>query len=356
MTRRGLTQTDLSAHLGLTKQAVSKVFRGGGEKLFNPQNTLALAEILDLPIEDLLIGVDSPYIWTQKNEISSPETDQSNTQSDDKIWISELDRLLPFDFLERNPVRLRNPNTDPIYARDAIGVVWRGVGPPNEADLLDILRRQLNAVVIPCVWKDSKAENVEIFHSHKSGVNWVRINLLYGWRRHSLALGVGRCLAESLSKEKASIFANKFSEELLLPREMIQKLYQAIHSQKGFELKLHLLKHYDLSLPKSVVLEKLDRFADESDQPRLNRMLHKRIGEETKIAKWNIDYYGENYIKFCKKILVHDTWLILLKKLFLKNRNGVEIFTKTTGLSEQQAKKIRDEYIQSNLTINSNGK
>ncbi len=53
---------------------------------------------------------------------------------------------------------------------------------------------------------------------------------------------------------------------------------------------------------------------------------------------------------------MHDTWLILLKKLFLKNRNGVEILTKTTGLSEQQAKKIRDEYIQSNLTINSNGK
>jgi hypothetical protein len=66
MTRRGLTQTDLSAHLGLTKQAVCKVFRGSGEKLFKPQNTLARAEILDLPIEDLLISVDSPYIWAQK--------------------------------------------------------------------------------------------------------------------------------------------------------------------------------------------------------------------------------------------------------------------------------------------------
>lgn len=278
MTLAGLTQTAISEHLDVTKEAVSQWLNA---KAFpRPNKLLKLAKLLKLSFNELTIveEVDEPRIAFRKAGNFKTKPEHIEKAKDMGRYLRPLVEFLPFDCLETPPI-FQAPNCDYEYLNKATAKVRNDIGLEHneivDFDHLITRFKDLQAVIVPVLWGTKKRhENAVHIHLPDSNTTWVYLNLDVNihdfkfWMAHEL----GHCLSPTLSGDEAENFADAFAGVLLFPYEKAQKAYNELTTKNTAASKLKYLMAIaknEVVSPATIQLQ-VNNYARQNDYPEID--------------------------------------------------------------------------------------
>ncbi|WP_298942123.1 helix-turn-helix transcriptional regulator [uncultured Psychromonas sp.] len=247
MALAGLTQTAISEHLDVTREAVSQWLNA---KAFpRPNKLLKLAKLLKLSFSELTIieEIDEPRIAFRKAGNYKTKPEHIEKAKDMGRYLRPLVEFLPFDCLE-TPTVFQAPNCEYDYLHKATDKVRNDIGlEENEIvgfNHLITRFKNLQAVIVPVLWGAKKRhENAVHIHLPDSNTTWIYLNLDVNihdfkfWMAHEL----GHCLSPSLSGDEAENFADAFAGVLLFPYEKAKNAYDELSIKTTIKSKLSYL-------------------------------------------------------------------------------------------------------------------
>ena len=156
--RVGLTQAELARQLDVSREAVSKWFRG--ESVPQPDKLLRLGSILGLGFDELAITTMPTAIpvvsYRRKAARKTKDIHLDNARETGGL-LKRLVKYLPDIPLAKAPV-LKAPRCDYAYVQQVASDVRKEMGleekkAVNFSDLIDKFNR-LHAVIVPVLWGD----------------------------------------------------------------------------------------------------------------------------------------------------------------------------------------------------------
>lgn len=277
---KGITQTAIAEHLGLTRAAVSKWFTG--KSFPRPPELLKLGKLLGLRYSELVessTAVEEPLVAFRKRAGCKTTDRHIERARDMGNLLRPLVGYLDFDPFLGPPV-LKQPTTDYRYLQNLVAKLRREMGvtegAPLEFDQLIKCFHDYQAVIIPALWgKKKQHENALHIHLPDSKTTWIYLNLdveihdFKFWMAHELGHVMTSSLLEAGALDQAEDFAEGFAGALLYPESTAEAGFKAYKRQRTEQSRLaHIFaaaEEYTIS-PLSIYLE-LKNYAQAHDEP-----------------------------------------------------------------------------------------
>ena len=244
----GSSQASLAKDLGVSREAVSKWFKG--ESFPATAKLLQLAKRLQLTASELLARESTirPIVAFRKK--ASAKTTQEHLQraEDMGMLLRPLVSYLPFDTFV-GPATLKNPSADYDYLQSLATKVRQGLGlsdnDPVEFHHLVKCFADTQSVLIPVLWgKVGQHENALHIFLPDSTTTWIFLNLdvevhdFKFWMAHEY----GHVMTPELRGEEAEDFADAFAGALLMPRAAAEIAYVTVFAEKGDGARINAIK------------------------------------------------------------------------------------------------------------------
>lgn len=262
--RGGLNQSALAAKLGVSREAISKWFRG--ESFPQADKLLRLGMIVGLHFDDL-VNIPSPQAlpiatYRKKGNRKTKDEHLENARETGEL-LKKLIKYLPAQELTQPPT-LKDPSNEYGYIQRVANDIRREMnleGKPiiEFKDLIDKFNR-LHALIIPVLWGAQEFHgNALNIYLPDSKILWVFLNLdsniidFKFWMAHEL----GHALAPTLGGEKGEDFADSFAQALLFPESNVAKLRPVLQALSGVgarieqirrEARSHVISPYTIRL------------------------------------------------------------------------------------------------------------
>ncbi len=241
---KGLTQTEISKKLNVSREAVSQWLN---KKSFpRPNKLLQLGKFLELNFDELVSKQDefAPKISFRKMKGTKTKNHHIAKAQDMGCFLEHLTTYLPFDTTEMPPV-LRKPVCNYEYLNKITLKVRKDlkIDKFQKVDFHHLIDHfsKLQAVIIPVLWGAKlRHENAIHIFLPKSQTTWIYLNLdtnihdFKFWMAHEL----GHCLSPSLEGEAAENFADAFAATLLFPNQLAKIAYQTISDEPTIAKKI----------------------------------------------------------------------------------------------------------------------
>ena len=288
----GLSQSDLSERLDVTKQAISQWLKG--DKFPRPIKLLALAKTLKLSFDEITISVsneNAPIVAFRKKANHSISEKYFEEARELGYLLEDLVPYLPYDTFSK-PSSLINPSVDYQYiqsiAKDTRKKINRDGNFKIDVEQLIEFFSDLHAVLIPSFLGDKeKHENAIHIFLPKSMTTWIYLNLdskdhdFKFWMAHEL----GHAKAPELKENLGEDFADNFAGALLCDGELAADEYTKLSKMHTTGQKINRLKKVAEQLlvsPLTVYLE-VNKYAEFSNKPKLNLTSNNEIFKATAV-------------------------------------------------------------------------
>lgn len=276
---KGLSQAKLATSLGVSRESVSKWFKG--EATPRPAKLLKLALTLGLSRAELFGLPKDPHVPEVAFRMSRAKLAQESHVDRAQQMGRMLEGLvphLPFDRFEAPP-NLKSPSTEYDYLQELTGRLRKemGVTPSGAINVQTLagMFEKLQAVIIPVLWGHRKNhENAIHVYLPRSMTTWVYLNLdtrmcdLKFWLAHEL----GHAYTFSILKgDEGEDFADRFAATLLFPEAIAAPTYNALSHVKPVRTRVSQAKALADRLEISVVAvaKELDQYAKARKLPLL---------------------------------------------------------------------------------------
>ena len=229
--RAGLSQANVAEELDVSREAVSKWFKG--TSIPKPDKLLRFGMLLGLSSDQLVVEEPAtavPVVCFRKKAGRKTKDVHYEKARDTGERLKRLVPLLPDPPLSC-PSVLSEPRLDYAYIQKAASEVRQEMGMVNKGtirykDLIDKFAR-LHAIIVPVMWGEKQNHgNALNIHLPDSKVTWVYLNLdsnevdFKFWMAHEL----GHALAPMLDGDEGEDFADAFAQALLFPQESAAEL------------------------------------------------------------------------------------------------------------------------------------
>ncbi|MBN1670738.1 MAG: helix-turn-helix transcriptional regulator [Kiritimatiellae bacterium] len=247
--RAGLTQAEVARRLDVSREAVSKWFRGDSAP--QPDKLLRLGMLLGLTFDEMVVTpVPSavPVVsFRRKAARRTRDVHLDNARETGEL-LKRLVKYLPAPPLAAAPV-LKAPRTDYPYVQQVAADVRAEMGLEVEKviqfeDLIDKFNR-LHAVIVPVLWGDRQHHgNALNIHLPDSGITWVFVNLdsnaidFKFWMAHEL----GHALAPTLGGEPGEDFADALAQALLFPEALASRLRERLKRSRDVGTRINMVR------------------------------------------------------------------------------------------------------------------
>jgi transcriptional regulator with XRE-family HTH domain len=248
MSDRGLSQADLAKKLEVSREAVSKWFKGGS--LPRPDKLLRLGLTLGLRAADLLIRdtTPAPVVAFRKKGSAKTTVEHVSRAQQMGALLRPLVPHLPFDRFVKQ-TSLKDPQSNYDYLQALVGKIRGelGVLPCDPLDFEHLVKqfKDTQTVLVPVLWgKLGSHENALHIFLPESSTTWVFLNLdvevhdFKFWMAHEL----GHVLAPELRGNAAEDFADAFGGALLFPETCAADAYASITGKSSAGQQINMLK------------------------------------------------------------------------------------------------------------------
>ena len=275
---KGLTQTEISKQLNVSREAVSQWFN---KKSFpRPNKLLQLGKILELNFDELVSKEDelAPKIAFRKMKGTKTKNHHIEKAQDMGCFLEHLTPYLPFDTTEMPPI-LRKPVCNYEYLNKIALKVRKDlkIDKFQKVDFHHLIGHfsTLQAVIIPVLWGSKlRHENAIHIFLPKSQTTWIYLNLdtnihdFKFWMAHEL----GHCLSPSLEGEDAEDFADAFAATLLFPHQLAEIAYITINGEKTIANKISkiLTIAKEQVISPNTVMKQVDAYAKFENITKIN--------------------------------------------------------------------------------------
>ncbi len=233
LTARGMDQTDLARHIGVTRASVSKWLCG--KSVPQPDKLLGIGMVLGLAFDQLVqlsVATAIPIVSFRRKAARVTTDDDLQRAREKGEALKRLVKYLP-DVPLADPPVLTEPRSDYDYVQRVASDVRREMGLQGKAnlDFADLIEKfnRLHAVIVPVLWgaKEQHGNALNI-HLPDSKTTWVYLNLdsnlvdFKFWMAHEL----GHSLAPTLGdgNEEGELFADAFAQALLFPETDAERM------------------------------------------------------------------------------------------------------------------------------------
>ena len=273
----GLSQVKLAKELNVSREAVSRWFKG--EKFPRPDKLLKLAQTLKLDFSEIVTGIPSPndpVVAFRKKGGHKITEDYIDRAKDMGRMLAKLVPYLPFDELTAPPT-LRAPKMDYAYVqRAAKRIRDRITGRNGEKITFQSLINffgELKAVLIPVLWGSKDAhENALHIYLPESMTSWIYLNL--DCRQHDfkfwMAHELGHVYSPNLMGEDVGEdFADAFAGALLFPEELASHEYTQLRRAQNIGTIINQIKNVaaDLVVSPYTVYKEINKYAENYHRP-----------------------------------------------------------------------------------------
>ncbi len=247
--RAGLSQANVAKALDVSREAVSKWFKGSS--IPKPDKLLRFGMLLGLSFEQLVEVEPAsavPVVCFRKKAGRKTKDVHYEQARETGELLKRLVPLLP-DPLLSFPPTLSEPRMEYTYVQKAAAEVRKEMGLVNRSvikykDLIEKFAR-LHAVIVPVMWGEKQNHgNALNIHLPDSSVTWVFLNLdsnevdFKFWMAHEL----GHALAPKLDGDKGEDFADAFAQALLFPQESVAELRQELRRCRSVQPRINLVE------------------------------------------------------------------------------------------------------------------
>ena len=247
--RAGLSQAKLSKELDVSRESVSKWFKG--DSMPKPDKLLRLGMLLGLPFDQLVMEEPAsavPIVCFRKKAGRKTKDVHYEQARDTGELLKRLVFLLPEPSLS-DPSVLSEPRVDYSYIQKAAADIRKGMKIANNEvikyqDLIDEFSH-LHAVIVPVMWGETQNHgNALNIHLPDSKITWVFLNLdsncvdFNFWMAHEL----GHSLAPKLKGETGEDFADAFAQALLFPMDSVAKLRSKLQRCRTVQSRINRVK------------------------------------------------------------------------------------------------------------------
>ena len=247
--RAGLSQAKLAKKLDVSREAVSKWFKG--TSIPKPDKLLRFGMLLGLSFDQLVEEEPAsavPVVCFRKKAGRKTKDIHYEKARDTGELLKRLVSLLPDPPLS-SPSVLSEPRMDYAYVQKAAVEVRKEMGLVNRAVIKykDLIAKfvRLHAVIVPVMWGEKQNHgNALNIHLPDSNITWVFLNLdsnevdFKFWMAHEL----GHALAPKLDGDKGEDFADAFAQALLFPQESVAELRQELRRRRSVKSRINLIK------------------------------------------------------------------------------------------------------------------
>jgi len=273
---QGLSQAKIAKLLDVSREAVSKWFKGTSSP--RPDKLLDLALLLERDIDDIsAIATDEfePRIAFRKKGNAKITADFISHAKHIGRVLEPLTDFLPFEQLV-TPKTLKNPNLDFEYLERAAILVRKKANVRRNAviEFPDIvgLFADFQAVLVPTLW-GTKQNHKNALHIYlpKSTTTWVFLNLdtyafdFLFWMSHEL----GHVLTPELRGEEAEDFADAFAGALLFPAQFCEDLEEELARKRTDSSRLSTICSWadDFGISPITLTKRVNAFRAACDEP-----------------------------------------------------------------------------------------
>ena len=247
--RAGLSQAMLSKELDVSREAVSKWFKG--TSIPKPDKLLRFGMLLGLSFDQLVVEEPAsavPVVRYRKKAGRKTKDVHYELARDEAELLKRLVPLLPDPPLSV-PSVLSEPRVDYAYIQKVAVDIRKRMeiadnGVIKYQDLIGEFAR-LHAVIVPVMWGEAKNHgNALNIHLPDSQITWVFLNLdsncvdFKFWMAHEL----GHSLAPKLEGNVGEDFADAFAQALLFPKECVVELRPKLRKCGTVRSRIDLLK------------------------------------------------------------------------------------------------------------------
>ena len=262
--RAGLNQSGLAKAIGVSRESVSKWFKG--ESIPQPDKLLRIGMLVGLTFEQMVVSSlpeAVPVVSFRRKAARKTKDVHLDHARETGELLKRLVKYLPEAPLTQPPV-LKEPRSDYDYVQRVAVDIRKEMGVEDKAvvDFKDLIAKfnRLHAVIVPALWGAQEQHgNALNIYLPDSGVTWVFLNLdstavdFKFWMAHEL----GHSLAPSLGGEEGESFADAFAQALLYPdaKAAALRLRLAAIANTGLrikrihdEAKAHVISPYTIRL------------------------------------------------------------------------------------------------------------
>jgi len=275
MTLAGLNQAAVAKFLDVSRETVSKWFKG--ESFPRPAKALKLARLLSLAYDDFIESniTNEPVVAFRKKGTRKTQLLHLENARSLGLILEKLSRYLPFD-IESRPPSLIDPKNEYSYVERAADAVRQHYGfseTPSIDDLIDCFG-QFNAVIIPArLGEVSDHENALHIYLPGSMTTWIYLNIdskihdFKFWMAHEL----GHVKSPELLGEEGEDFADRFAGAILIRESEIEKMYQSLSEIKNQGQLINKIKAFakTLELSPITIVKRLDDYSSHYKLPAI---------------------------------------------------------------------------------------
>jgi len=246
--RAGLSQAEVAKELDVSREAVSKWFKG--TSIPKPDKLLRFGMLLGLSFEQLVEVKPAsavPVVCFRKKAGRKTKNVHYEKARDTGELLKRLVPLLHDPPLSA-PSVLSEPRMEYSYVQKAAAEVRKEMGLVNKAvikykDLIEKFAR-LHAVIVPVMWGERQNhDNALNIHLPDSNITWVFLNLdsnevdFKFWMAHEL----GHALAPKLDGDEGEDFADAFAQALFFPQESVVELRLELRRRRIVQSRIRLV-------------------------------------------------------------------------------------------------------------------
>ncbi len=314
MEKLGLTQTDLSTKVQVSKEAVSKWLKG--EKFPRPLKLLELSKQLKLSFHDLVVqeysNIPIVAFRTNKNKKITKELESLALDMGEvlKLLLPYIDR----DFVFTAPI-IQNPSLDYEYIQKVALEIRKKTGlNSKEISFSEImmLYSSFRIIFVPVMWGNNGNNGLYI-NLPESNITFVYANLekvitdFKFWLLHELA----HSMTPSLSGEESETFADSFAGAVLFPQALAKKAYEEIIKIRNTGTAINRIKELASKYVISpyTIFNEIQNYAIRFSLPELNMEMggavtnfNKEVSLVSEIIFQEKNPDAEKYITVCKDV------------------------------------------------------
>lgn len=361
MEKAGINQAAVASELDVSREAVSKWFKG---KAFpRPDKLLKLAQLVGLSFDGLVekVPLETDPVIAFRKKGSSKTTDRHIAHAKEiGRMLASLVPYLSYDELVK-PATLKQPIDTYPYIQKVVKKVRRDIGVQDDTviDFHHLVKKfkDLQAVIVP-VFSGIKTNHENALHIYlpDSMTTWVYLNLDVNmhdfkfWMAHEL----GHAYAPSLKGNEAEDFADHFSGALLFPGNFAKKVYEELNELSTNSKKISKILRYAAAhlISPITVYDQTNRYAEFNGYPVLN--LDKIYAATTNFNKeflpvgeslfYDKENTPSNYIKITTEIF-DSPFFDVLKSYLIDSNKSQSYIQNILDISFIDAKGIHSELV-----------
>lgn len=295
MQRLGLSNSDIAAKIGVSRQAVGNWIKG--EDFPRPDKLLKLSLLLKLSFRELVSESTAPA----EPQVAFRRMARRKTTEEHIARARHMGRLLeglveylPFNRLVKSDEFI-NPRNDYDYIQQAVASLRSELKLPSRKilDFHDLIARfrELQAVLVPVLWgKKDRHENAVHILLPETASTWVFLNLdsnlvdFKFWMAHELAHTYTPALTGTDAGED---FADAFAGAFLFPEECAANAYGDVAAHRQEARRVNEIKRIarDAVISVHTVYKEIDKYARHAGREPIDLPDRTMGGAATNIAK-----------------------------------------------------------------------